>query len=103
MMSAEDDRLWASARVAAVAEERLRSHGFAYPFEHRRYPGAGHFACMPPNLPTTSTSGRHPVVPLALAFGGSPRANAAAAADLWPRMVRFLGRHLGCEIPARES
>ncbi|HEY8521293.1 MAG TPA: acyl-CoA thioester hydrolase/BAAT C-terminal domain-containing protein [Gammaproteobacteria bacterium] len=94
MMSAEDDQLWASARLAAIAEERLRSRGFAYPFEHVRYPAAGHFACMPPNLPATSTSGRHPVVPLTRAFGGSPRGNAAASADLWPRIVRFLHRHL---------
>ena len=95
MMSGEDDELWASARLAEIAERRLQRVGFTYAFEHRRYPSAGHFACLPPNLPATSTSGRHPVVPLSLAFGGSARGNAAASADLWPRIVRFLHRHLG--------
>ena len=94
MMSGEDDQLWASTRLTEIAEQRLRVAPFSYPFEHRRYPSAGHFACLPPNLPATSTAGRHPVVPMSLAFGGTARANAEASADLWPRIVTFLHRHL---------
>ncbi len=94
MMSGEDDQLWASTRLTEIAEKRLHAAAFSYAFEHRRYPSAGHFACLPPNLPATSTSGRHPVVPMSLAFGGTARANAAASADLWPRIVTFLHRHL---------
>jgi dienelactone hydrolase len=95
MMSGEDDQLWASTQLAEVAEKRLQAAAFSYAFEHRRYPSAGHFACLPPNLPSTSNSGRHPVVPMSFAFGGSPSANAAASADLWPRIVAFLHRQLG--------
>jgi dienelactone hydrolase len=98
MMSGEDDQLWASARLAEIAEKRLQDAAFAYSFEHRHYPSAGHFACLPPHLPATSSAGRHPVVPMSLAFGGSARGNAAASADLWPRIVTFLHRHL--EAPA---
>ena len=94
MASGDDDQLWASSRLAEIAEKRLQAAAFEYPFEHRRYPSAGHFVCLPPNLPATSTSGRHQVVPLSLAFGGTPRGNAAASADLWPRIVRFLHRQL---------
>jgi dienelactone hydrolase len=94
MASGEDDQLWASARLAEIAEKRLQGAAFRYPFEHRRYPSAGHFVCLPPNLPATSTVGRHQVVPLSLSFGGTPRGNAAASADLWPRIVTFLQRHL---------
>lgn len=93
MMSAEEDQLW-GPRLTEFAEERLKASGFAYPFEHRRYPGAGHFGCLPPNLPTTSTAARHPLVPMALEFGGNARDNAAASADLWPRIVTFLHQHL---------
>jgi dienelactone hydrolase len=98
MMSGEDDQLWASTLLAEIAEKRLQEAAFRYAFEHRRYPSAGHFACMPPNLPTTSNSGRHPVVPLSLAFGGTARANAAASADLWPRIVEFLHQHLAAPV-----
>ncbi|HET9386585.1 MAG TPA: acyl-CoA thioester hydrolase/BAAT C-terminal domain-containing protein [Gemmatimonadales bacterium] len=94
MMSGEDDQMWGSTELTAVAEERLKAAAFAYPFEHRRYPGAGHFGCLPPNLPTTSTSARHALVPMALEYGGNARGNAAAAADLWPRIVMFLHQHL---------
>ena len=94
MMSGEDDLLWGSTELTAVAEERLKTAAFAYPFEHRRYPGAGHFGCLPPNLPTTSNAARHALVPMALAYGGNPRDNAAASADLWPRIVTFLHQHL---------
>ena len=95
MMSGEDDQLWASTRLTEIAERRLQAAAFLYPFEHRRYPSAGHFACLPPNLPTTSNAGRHPVVPFAFGFGGTPRGNAAASGDLWPGIVAFLHRHLG--------
>ena len=94
MASGEDDQLWGSTLLAEIAEKRLHGAAFRYPFEHRRYPSAGHFVCLPPNLPATSTVGRHQVVGLSLAFGGTARANAAASADLWPRIVTFLHRHL---------
>ena len=94
MISAEDDQLWASSSLTAIAERRLRRAAFPHFHEHVRYPNAGHFAVLPANLPTTSNWGRHPVVPMALAFGGTPEGNAAASADLWPRIVAFLHQHL---------
>jgi dienelactone hydrolase len=94
MMSGEDDQLWPSTWFAQFAEERLAGAGFRYPYEHRRYRGAGHFGCLPPNLPATTTVARHPLVPMLFDFGGSPRENAAASADLWPRIVSFLRQQL---------
>lgn len=94
MISAEDDQLWASSTLTEIADRRLRRAKFPHVYEHVRYPNAGHFAVLPPNLPTTSNWGRHPVVPMALAFGGTPSGNAAASADLWPRIVSFLHQHL---------
>ena len=99
MMSGEDDQLWGSTRLTEIAEERLKAAAFAYPFEHRRYSGAGHFGCLPPNLPTTSTWARHGLVPMALEYGGNARDNAAASADLWPRIVAFLHQHLAAPSP----
>jgi dienelactone hydrolase len=94
MISAEDDQLWASSSLTEVAEQRLRPANFPHFYEHVRYPNAGHFAVVPPNLPTTSNWGRHQVVPMALAFGGTPEANAHASADIWPRVVSFLRTQL---------
>ena len=94
LMSGEDDQLWPSSGFAEIAEERLKAAQFPYPFEHRRYPNAGHFACLPPNLPAATATARHPVVPMLFAFGGTPQGNAAASADLWPRITAFLRTHL---------
>jgi len=99
MISAEDDQLWASSSLTEIAEQRLRRANFPHFYEHVRYPSAGHFAVLPPNLPTTSNSGRHPVVPMALAFGGTPDATAHASADMWPRVVSFLRTHLVSGAP----
>jgi dienelactone hydrolase len=94
LMSGEDDQLWPCARFAELGEQRLTAAKFPYPFEHRRYPDAGHFGCLPPNLPAATATARHPMVPMVFAFGGTPRGNAAASADLWPRIVAFLRTHL---------
>jgi dienelactone hydrolase len=100
MLSAEDDQLWASSQLTDIAERRLRRANFPHLFEHVRYPNAGHFMVLPPNLPATSNSGRHPVVPMTLAFGGAPDANAHASADIWPRVVSFLRTYLAAAAEA---
>jgi dienelactone hydrolase len=94
MMSGEDDQLWPATWFAQFAEARLANAGFQHPYEHRSYPGAGHFGCLPPNLPAATSIARHPLVPMLFAFGGTPRDNAAASADLWPRIVSFLRQQL---------
>jgi hypothetical protein len=98
LMSGEDDQLWPSTRFAEIAVERLTAAHFPHPFEHRQYANAGHFACLPPNLPAATATARHPLVPMRFAFGGTPRGNAAASSDLWPHVVDFLRRHLGATV-----
>jgi dienelactone hydrolase len=95
LVSAQDDQIWPSTALAEVAMQRLRKARFAHSYEHLSYPGAGHWACLPPNLPTTRDWSLHPLVPLPLAYGGSARDTAAAAAACWPRVVNFLRRSVG--------
>ena len=94
MLSGGDDQVWPSARFAEMAIARLQAHRFAHPVEHLSYPHAGHTSSLPPYLPTSLTWSRHPQVPLALEMGGTPRANAEASADAWPRIVAFFRQHL---------
>jgi dienelactone hydrolase len=98
MMSAGDDQIWPSTVLAEIALARLRANAFAYPVEYLTYPDAGHFACLPPYIPTTMTWSRHPLTPFAMELGGTPQANAAAAADLWPRIVTFLTQALTARV-----
>lgn len=90
LMSAGDDQVWPSTTMAEIAVERLRTRGFPHAFEHLSYPSAGHFASLPPYVPATLTSSRHPQMPFVLEMGGTPEANAEASADLWPRIFSFL-------------
>ena len=94
LVSAQDDQIWPSTALAEVAMQRLRQARFVYPFEHLSYPGAGHWGCLPPNLPTTRNWSLHPLVPLPLAYGGNARDTATAAAAGWLRVVDFLRRNV---------
>jgi dienelactone hydrolase len=94
LMSAGDDQVWPSTLLAEIAVTRLRDSAFPYSVEHITYPAAGHFSCLPPYIPTTTTWSRHPLTPFTMELGGTPQANADASADLWPRIVAFLERSL---------
>src|SRR2546427_6831613 len=39
LLSAEDDRMWPSTRLAQIAADRLDRHQHPYPYSHIRYPG----------------------------------------------------------------
>jgi acetyl esterase/lipase len=87
LISGEDDRLWPSPVLAEIAAARLAAHKHAV--THLRYPGAGHMI-GPVGLPATANTILHPLRGRAMALGGTPAGNAAAAADSWPRVLQFL-------------
>ena len=87
LLSGEDDRLWPSPVLAELAVARLAAHGHAA--THLRYPAAGHMI-GPVGLPATVNTILHPLRGRAMALGGTPAGNAAAASDSWPRVVQFL-------------
>jgi dienelactone hydrolase len=94
LISGKDDQAWPSAHLAQIAMERLARHKFRHQYEHLSYDGAGHLIYFP-FTPTTMVEMFHPVSHLVMAFGGSPKANALAQADSWPKVLAFLARHIG--------
>jgi pimeloyl-ACP methyl ester carboxylesterase len=87
----EQDQLWPSAEYAEDVVERLRSHGWDGEVETVSFPEAGHFVSFPYALPTLPPMVRlAPSQAFRMDFGGSPRANAAAATASWSRLVHFL-------------
>lgn len=86
VIGAYDDQLWPSGHMAqAIAERRLEA---GLPTEALLYPGAGHLLYDTGYAPTTGYN-----VGLRKT-GGTPQANAAAQAEVWPRTIRFLRRVL---------
>jgi dienelactone hydrolase len=93
LISGQDDRMWPSSLMATRAAERLAAHRHPHRVEHLDYAGVGHSIYLP-SLPTTVTVQVHPLDGTLYDLGGTPRANAHAAADSWPRVVRFLRESL---------
>ncbi|TCC06310.1 acyl-CoA thioesterase/bile acid-CoA:amino acid N-acyltransferase family protein [Kribbella soli] len=85
--TAGDDRMWPCGRLSTVPTTRGSGA-----WEHLDYPDAGHLVAAPPYGPSTELVTGGPGV--RFATGGSPAANAAARADLWPRIAGFFTEHL---------
>lgn len=94
LISGQDDQMWPSPVLADIAMKRLARHHHPFPYTHLSYPGAGHII-GPPGLPATVTASLHPLAGRALAYGGNPKDNAAAAADSWPKVLAFFRDALG--------
>jgi len=88
LVSGRDDQIWPSSILAEIATRRLQQHHHPYPFRHLSYEGAGH-AIRIPYGPTTEIEFTHPNG-VHYTGGGTPRANAEAAADAWRRAFTFL-------------
>jgi dienelactone hydrolase len=76
-----DDLVWNSTGFTEAIERRLEDKRFRFPHRALNYQAAGHLvgAAMP-YLPHTRRLERH---------GGTLRADAAARADLWPRILAY--------------
>ncbi|GAB2605819.1 acyl-CoA thioesterase/bile acid-CoA:amino acid N-acyltransferase family protein [Kribbella endophytica] len=86
--TAGDDRMWPCNRLSTVPSA-MRHAGV---WEHLDYPEAGHLVAAPPYGPCTELVTGGPGV--RFATGGSAAANAAARADLWPRIAGFFADQL---------
>jgi BAAT / Acyl-CoA thioester hydrolase C terminal len=79
------DDLWPSNEYTAALHQRLVERRFAYAHRDLRFENAGHLlGAALPYLPTQSPP----------RYGGSPAADEAAKAALWPRILDFM-RGLG--------
>jgi dienelactone hydrolase len=74
------DAVWPSADYTREIHARLRASHFRFAHPDLRYPAAGHGVSSPPYLPGIPAS----------ESGGTPAADAAARAAVWPRVLRFL-------------
>jgi dienelactone hydrolase len=78
------DLVWDSGFSVHEIGVRLRDAHFRFPHTELTYPHAGHYAGTAYPYVAGPTDQDD--------FGGSARADAAAKADLWPRILRFLAR-----------
>jgi dienelactone hydrolase len=78
------DLIWPSAPSATKIVQELRRSADRAPYTNLYYPGAGHTtAGLPPEIPSAA-------IVLGAPRGGSEQANALAAEQFWPEMIKFL-------------
>ncbi len=88
-----EDHLGLSGVMSKMAMERLAEKKHSFADQLLDYSAAGHLILFPPYQPTANTT-RLETGYGTLDFGGSPEANATAAADAWPKMLEFIQRAL---------
>ncbi|WP_394295084.1 acyl-CoA thioester hydrolase/BAAT C-terminal domain-containing protein [Halococcus hamelinensis] len=83
LLTGSDDQQWPSPPVAALAIDRLQRRNHSSPYGLRTFCKSGHIFPYPyrdyTGEPTNDVN------------GGTPAANARAAATSWPLVARFLG------------
>jgi dienelactone hydrolase len=94
LISGKDDAMWPSERMAEIARRRLEEHHFAHAYRHLAYDGAGHMIGTP-YVPTTVLASRHPLTGEIFAYGGTPKAYAAAREDSWREVLKLLDETFG--------
>jgi dienelactone hydrolase len=84
LLSGKDDQIWPSSLMATRLLERLRRHGHPYADQAVSYGAVGHWIPCE-YLPTAGERQK-----MKLMIGGTPEGTAAALADSWPKILRFL-------------
>jgi uncharacterized protein len=90
LISGGNDLIWPSTRFADRIGARLQSSGFRHEYIHLNYPAAGHAVFVgAPNSPMARSMGGSESY-----LGGTRQANAAAWAESWPQVLKFLRTQL---------
>jgi len=100
LVSGTDDRMWPSSELADIALRRLEAHRHPFPFRHIKYPGAGHLILVP-YWPLTVRDVGLRVEGFAgylYSQGGTPKADAEAGVDAWPKTLGFLEDAIGAHM-----
>lgn len=92
-LSADDDKVWDSRAHCKLAMDRLRAR--RHPFDDRvqSFRGAGHLF-LAARDGAGSAINRLPLRGATLDLGGTPEADATAAAEAWPQIYAFLASAL---------
>jgi dienelactone hydrolase len=80
LISGDKDSQVESVRFGDLAVARLKENNFSFPYRHMITPGAGHLISFPYAQRAIEIE----------EGGGSPQANAQAAAAIWPVVLEYL-------------
>jgi len=84
LVSGGDDRVWPTSRMCGMLTDRMSKHGRGEEITHLNYSRAGHML-YPYSRPADTQ-----VPEMLTDFGGSPKDDAAAHRDAWPKVLSCL-------------
>lgn len=82
LYAGRDDQVWPALSYSLYASRRLKHFDFSHPYATIAYEGAGHAFFSPYGMYEAPSGMDH--------LGGTPEANARAAADSWVRTLDYL-------------
>lgn len=89
LLSGGDDQNWPSSKSAAFLADRLRAASFRHTVVHLDYPEAGHLISAPNTIKSASDFVVHPIRNELILCGGTPKENARASYESWPKILSF--------------
>ena len=90
LISGENDGVWDSTRMANAVAYRLKQAHFPYPYEHLKYPHAGHRAGRPEIVPAWHGAVSNPTSGRENNLGGNAPGDAQSSLDAIPKVLEFL-------------
>lgn len=90
LISGESDGVWDSTAMSNSVISRLKQAKFPYPYEHLKYPHAGHHAGRPEIVPTWHGTIINAMSGRAVNYGGKPEGDAQSSLDAIPKVLKFL-------------
>jgi dienelactone hydrolase len=93
-LAGRDDRMWNSSAHCDIAMQYLRTHRHPYADREITYPDAGHTFFMATHGRSSALITLKGSSGAAIAFGGTPQGDVAAATSSWKSVWAFLGTAL---------
>ena len=90
LISGENDGVWESTRMANAVVTRLKESHFPYPYDHLKYPHAGHRAGRPEIVPTWHGTVKNSTSRREENLGGNAQGDAQSSLDAIPKVLEFL-------------
>lgn len=94
VFSGVDDKVWPSAMMSEMIENRIKHNNFAFEFDNIKYENAGHQISGNPNNPYSIRYGEMTIdqKKYIFEFGGTENGDIAAQNDAFVRVINFLSK-----------
>lgn len=94
LFSGKDDKVWPSAKMADMIENRLNKYDFKFPFQSIKYENSGHLISSDPEMHTDVRTGKMKIdgKDFEYEFGGTLEGDKRARYDSYKRLMDYISK-----------